>query len=189
MAASLGMRFGLGGSVLLGLTLSLTLSAADPPVELVAATREVPERGKLQAATMVQGEERSSFIVPAGWRMGLETKSGAVLLQSAEYAGLIEIRRLPISEKVVSPKDLHKQLSESASQVARQDEYAWVGTPCRSQVYDTFETLSNNLKLRRRVCFMYRTDHVLVVTLTTREDRFETCLRAYEIVLASLRQE
>jgi hypothetical protein len=121
--------------------------------------------------------------------MGLENKSGAVFLQSAEYAGLIEIRRLPLPEKGVNFNALRDQVSQPESRREVEDNYAWVGSPCHSQVFDSFEVAGNNLKMRRRICFMVREDHVLVVTLTAQEEGFASCLRAYEIILASLRQE
>lgn len=86
------------GLFLVGMTVCFAVVAAEEPVELASSSREVPERGRLQAATMIRGKERSSFIVPAGWRTGLETQSGTILLQSAESQGLIEIRRMPLPE-------------------------------------------------------------------------------------------
>lgn len=167
----------------------LWLYAAEAPVELVLATRHVPERGSLPAGALVKGKERDSFIVPAGWRMGLEHQSGVVLLQSAEYAGQMEIRRLPLPEKGVNFDALRDEVSSPETRREVSENYAWVGSPNRSQVFDSFETVGNNLKLRRRICFMVREDHVLVIALRAQAERFAACLRAYEIVLASLRQE
>ncbi|WCJ59341.1 hypothetical protein NXS98_16715 [Fontisphaera persica] len=179
-----------GRGALAGVMLSgLVVFAAEPPVQLVSVTREVPERGSLKAAAMVQGKERSSFIVPAGWRLGLEDKSGAVLLQSAEYAGLIEIRRLPLPEREVNFKEVRDQIARAEERREVVEDYAWVGAPCRSHVFDTFEMVGNSVKMQRRICLMVREDHLLVITLTAREQGFTSCLRAFEIVLASLREE
>ncbi|MCX8156418.1 MAG: hypothetical protein N3J91_08240 [Verrucomicrobiae bacterium] len=188
MASSHGIRWFWHGAILSGIAAVSLLSAAEPSLELVSVTRDVPERGKLPAATMVQGKERNSFIVPAGWRLGLETKSGAVLLQSSEYAGMIEIRRMPLPENGADWKTLREQISEPAKPQEVREDYAWVGTPNRAQVFDTSETMGS-FKLHRRVCFMLREDHVLVISLLAREQGFVSCLRAFEIVLASLRQE
>lgn len=188
MASCKGIPWLMGKALFGVIAATGLLPAAEPPLELVTMTREVPERGKLQAAAMVQGRERNSFIVPAGWRMGLETKSSSVLLQSSEYAGMIEIRRLPLPEKGPDWKTLREQISDADKQMEVEENYAWVGSPSRAQVFDTFETVGN-FRLHRRICFMLREDHVLVISLMAREQGFAACLRAYEIVLASLRQE
>lgn len=177
------------GLFLVGMTVGFAVVAAEEPVELASSSREVPERGRLQAATMIQGKERSSFIVPAGWRMGLETQSGAILLQSAESQGLIEIRRIPLPEGGADLARMRDQILGADTFRERQGEYEWMGGACRSYIFDTKETTTNNLRLQKRICLMLRENHVLLVSLTVREQAFSSCLRAYEIVLASLRQE
>ena len=185
--ASLNSIACFGFPTLLGLIAgAVGLTAAEPPMELVSVRREVPERGAIAAATMLQGKARHSFIVPAGWRVGVEDGQEAVLLQSAEYRGVIEIKRKPLSEGKVDLQGLRDEVARREN--LHEMNYAWMGVPCRAYVFDVVETVGK-FKQRSRICFMLRNDHLLVITLRAGEEQFASCVRAYEIILASLRQE
>lgn len=84
---------------------------------------------------------------------------------------------------------MREQILGGDSFCEKQGEYEWMGGACRSYIFDVKETTVNNLRLQKRFCLMLRENHVLLVSLTAREQAFASCLRAYEIVLASLRQE
>jgi hypothetical protein len=171
------------------LLLLVVVGSAAEPLRLKPATRHIPERGTVAGAVIEAGADRESFILPAGWRMGLAKKENKVVLQSEDYSATMEIRTALRPEGEVNIEGFRDQVLARSERCLIKREYVWPGTQRQTFLFEATDANDTQLPLRKRVMFVVKERQVIEVCLTAHAERFDACQKAFEVVAASLRGE
>lgn len=173
------------------LLVSLAASAvsAAEPIRLKTATRLIPERGPVAGAVIEAGKHKDSFILPVGWRVGLASQENKVVLQSDDYSATMEIRCNPRPEGELTVDGFRDQVLAQSERCQIKREYLWPGLQFQTFLFEATDANAEQLPLRKRVLFLVKDKQIIEIRLTAQADRFESCQKAFEVVVASLRDE
>jgi hypothetical protein len=170
-----------------------SVAMATEGVKLVETTRSIPERGKVASARIIDGTDRTAFIVPPGWRMGASQAEKKIVLQSEDYGASCEIRiQASAADKLGSELTSEQFRDQVLSRNARSKvlkEYIWPTRLGRAFAFEVETIGEQGVKHRSRVFFVAREGALLEFNLTAKGNQFDTFQKTFENLVASFRDE
>lgn len=175
----------LWGAAWVLMALAIAGQAADSPITVRSTSRTIPERGKVEALQLTVGRSQTSFIMPAGWRVG--SVSDGVVIQAGDYSATLTLRVRAGAQ--VSAGQLREQLATGADRVAIQREFTCATGLGQATVLDGELAGDQDLRLQTRTICIAKDGKTVHFELKARPADFPKHQKTLEYLVASLRTE
>jgi hypothetical protein len=171
-----GQRSGLAALVLMAM--AITGQADNTTLQVRSVSRNIPERGQVEAMQVTVGKERASFIMPTGWRIGSD-QSG-VVIQAGDFSATVTLR--VNSETKPAP-------ASTPQNTRVNQEFTCPTGLGQASVVDAQVAADQDLRLQTRTICIAQAGQVLQFDLKAKPADFAKHQRTLEMMVASLRKE
>lgn len=159
---------------------------------LSPVVRQIPERGTVSGMLFQTGSSKFSFIVPPGWRSGMNQAEKRILLQPADFGASADLRVLSnegTASTTLDKDQLREQVKARVLNGTITGEAERTVGSRKIVSYELTQTSQDDLRLKTKVLFVSFENTTLEVCITAQPGKYSVYQKAIENLVASLKVE